>query len=62
MTNKKVEVYQDLLKDAKLVAKLVAKGHASLLSPKVVALAVQYNEKLSSANLVLHQLASALDF
>ena len=61
MTNKDIGAHQDALRNAKLVAKLVANNYTKPFSPKVVELASEYNEELLAAEGTLHRLACALD-
>jgi hypothetical protein len=61
MTNKDIGAYRDSLKNAKLVAKLVANNYMQPFSPEVVKLAAQYNEELLRTDRVLHELADALN-
>lgn len=61
MTNKDFGAYRDSLKNAKLVAKLVANNYTQPFSPTVVKLAAQYNEELLNTQCALQELASALN-
>lgn len=60
MTNKDIGAHQDALRNAKLVAKLVANNYTQPFSPEVVKLAAQYNEELLNAQDALYVLADAL--
>ena len=61
MTNKDIGAHYDSLRNAKLVAKLVANNYTKPFSPKVVELASEYNEELLRTEEALQLLASALD-
>jgi len=61
MTNKEIGAHQDSLKNAKLVAKLVANNYAQPFNPKVVELAREYNEELLNTAFALQRLADALN-
>ena len=61
MTNKDIGAYRDSLRNAKLVAKLVANNYTQPFSPEVVKLAAQYNEELLKTEDALHALAYALN-
>ena len=61
MTNKDIGAHQDSLKNAKLVAKLVANNYTKSFNPRVVELATCYNEELLHTEMALQQLANALD-
>jgi hypothetical protein len=61
MTNKDIGAHQDALRNAKLVAKLVANDYKRPFSPEVVELASEYNEELLRTEMVLHRLAEALN-
>ena len=61
MTNKDIGAHQDSLKNAKLVAKLVANNYTQPFSPRVVELAAQYNEELLRTEMALQRLANALN-
>lgn len=61
MTNKDIGAFRDSLKNAKLVAKLVANNYSQPFSPEVVKLAAQYNEELLNTQCALHMLAEALN-
>ena len=61
MTNKDIGAHQDSMRNAKLVAKLVANDYKRPFSPEVVELASEYNEELLRTEMVLHRLAEALN-
>lgn len=61
MTNKDIGAFRDALKNAKLVAKLVANNYTQPFSPEIVKLAAQYNEELMHIQCTLHKLAEALN-
>ena len=61
MTNKDIGAHQDSLKNAKLVAKLVANNYAGPFNHGVVELAREYNEELLRTEMALQRLANALN-
>ncbi len=61
MTNKDIGAHQDSLRNAKLVAKLVANNYTEPFDTKVVELATEYNEELLRAEIALQRLANVLN-
>lgn len=61
MTNKEIGAHHDALRNAKLVARLVANNYTKSFSPKVVELASEYNEELLRTEEALQRLAYELD-